>query len=66
MPYRPYTYRPYINKIVQTSRADNIRHYNIVLIYNKKELRMAVPFFIYIFTIYPSLRGGRAVGSAAE
>lgn len=36
-------YRPYINKIVQTSRADNIRHYNIVLIYNKKELHTAVP-----------------------
>ena len=59
-------YRPYINKIVQTSRADDIRHYNIVLIYNKKELHTAVLFIIQIFTIYPSLRGGRAVGSAAE
>ena len=36
-------YRPYINKIVQTSRADDIRHYNIVLIYNKKELHKAHP-----------------------
>ena len=61
----PYKLR--INKIVQTSRADDIRPYAIMLIYNKKELRTAVPFcIIQIFTIYPSLRGGRAVGSAAE
>ena len=55
------------NKIVQFSRADDIRPYNIVLIYNKKELHNGSSFcIIQIFTIYPSLRGGRAVGSAAE
>ena len=44
-------YRPYINKIVQTSRADDIRHYNIVLIYNKKELHTAVPFYYCFATV---------------
>ena len=60
------TLQMHANKIVQISRADDIRHYNIVLIYNKKELRTAVPFcIIQIFTIYPSLRGERIVGSAS-
>ena len=59
-------YKMRINKFVQTSRADDIRPYAIMLIYNKKELHMAVPFcIIQIFTIYPSLRGGRIVGWAA-
>ena len=61
-------YRPYINKIVQTSRADNIRHYNIVLIYNKKELHTAVPFyysdFYYISVLARGTRSG--FGGIAE
>lgn len=61
-------YRPYINKIVQTSRADNIRHYNIVLIYNKKELHTAVPFyysdFYYISVLARGTRSGFGGGIA--
>ena len=80
-------YKMRINKFVQTSRADDIRPYAIMLIYNiktwlcqparhtefkliyntKNELHTAVHFcVIQIFTIYPSLRGECAVGSAAR
>ena len=55
-------------KIVQISRADDIRHYNIVLIYNKKELHTAVPFyysdFYYISVLARGTRSGFGVGIA--
>ena len=55
-------YKPYVNKIVQFSRADDIRPYTIVLIYNTKRnfTRQFLFYYLYFYYISVLARGTRS------